>query len=78
MTKTSQPDQGDPTDRLSAKRQFVLVVRVGVEAGGKVTGELVDPLSKQQRRFTGLANLVEAVGVWIGEALASTLDDQQE
>ena len=61
--------EGDPTDRLSAKRQFVLVVRVVVEGRGKVTGELVDPLSEPRRRFTGRATIVDAVRVWIDDAL---------
>ena len=60
---------GDLTDRLSAKRQFVLVLRVVVEASGEVSGELVDPLSNQKQRFAGLERLVDAVRVWIDDAL---------
>jgi len=41
-----------------------------------VTGELVDPLSKQRRRVTGLATIVEAVRVWIGDALGGTDPDK--
>lgn len=62
--------EGDAKDKLSAKREFVLVVRVVVEAGGKVTGELVDPFSEQRRRFAERADLVEAVDAWIDDALA--------
>ena len=60
---------GDLTDRLSAKRQFVLVLRVVVEASGEVSGELVDPLSEGKQRFVGLERLVDAVRVWIDDAL---------
>jgi hypothetical protein len=60
---------GDLTDRLSAKRQFVLVLRVVVEASGEVSGELVDPLFNQRQRFAGLERLVDAVRVWIDDAL---------
>jgi hypothetical protein len=69
--------EGDPTDRLSAKRQFVLVVRVVVDDSGKVTGELVDPLSEQRRRFTERASLIDAVRAWIDDAMgkAMTGDD---
>ena len=65
--------EGDPTDKLSAKREFVLVVRVVVEAGGKVTGELVDPFSEQRRRFAERGNLVDAVSAWIDDAMAIAL-----
>lgn len=65
--------EGDPTDKLSAKREFVLVVRLVVEAGGKVTGELVDPLSQHRRRFADRAQLVDAVSAWIDDALAMAL-----
>jgi hypothetical protein len=56
---------GDLMDRLSAKRQFVLVLRVVVEASGEVSGELVDPLSEHRQRLVGLERLVDAVRVWI-------------
>ena len=62
-------------DRLSAKRQFVLVLRVVVEVDGKVTGELVDPLTHRRQRFIGLAQFVDAVHVWIDDALSSTAGD---
>jgi hypothetical protein len=65
--------EGDPTDRLSAKRQFVLVLRLIVEVDGKVWGELVDPLSQQRRRFTGLERLADALRVWVDDALRSTV-----
>ena len=66
--------EGDPTDRLSAKRQFVLVMRLVVEVDGKVTGELLDPLSQRRQRFIGLAGLADALRGWIDDALSSTFD----
>jgi hypothetical protein len=69
--------EADPADRLSAKRQFVLVLRVVVEAGEDMRGELVDPLSQQRRRFTELENLVEAVRAWIDDARGSARDNTQ-
>jgi hypothetical protein len=69
--------EGDPTYRLSAKRQFVLVLRLVVEVDGKVTGELVDPLSQRRQRSTGLACLVDAVRVWIDDALSSTVRESR-
>jgi hypothetical protein len=69
--------EADPADRLSAKRQFVLVLRVVVEAGEDMRGELVDPLSQQRRRFTELENLVEAVRAWIDDARGSAHDNTQ-
>jgi hypothetical protein len=67
--------EGDPADRLSAKHQFVLVLRVVVEVGGEMRGELVDPLSQQRRRFIGLESLVEAVRAWIDDARDSARDN---
>jgi hypothetical protein len=64
--------EGDPTDRLSAKHQFVLVLRLVVEVDGKVTGELVDPQSSRRQRFSGLACLAEALRNWVADALSST------
>jgi hypothetical protein len=62
--------QGEhPTERLSARRQFVLVLRVVVEVDGKVNGELVDPLSERRQRFTNAASLVGAVQAWIADAV---------
>jgi hypothetical protein len=70
--------KGDQSERLSAKRQFVLVLRLVVDVGGKVTGELVDPLCQQRRRFIELDKLVDAVRIWIEHALGGNLreDDQ--
>jgi hypothetical protein len=65
--------EGEPTDRLSEKRQFVLVLRLIVEAGGNVRGELVDPLSQQRQRFIGLERLADALRVWVDDALSSTV-----
>ena len=42
--------KGEPTERLSEKSQFVLVLRLVIEISGKVTGELVDPLSRRRQR----------------------------
>jgi hypothetical protein len=62
---------GDPTDRLSAKREFVLVLRLIAERDGKVRGELVDPLSQRRQRFTDSARLADAVRAWIDSALVA-------
>lgn len=64
--------EGEPTDWLSEKRQFVLVLRLIVEAGGNVRGELVDPVSQQRQRFLGLECLADAIRVWVDDALSST------
>jgi hypothetical protein len=64
--------EGEPTDRLSEKRQFVLVLRLNVEAGGNVRGEFVDPVSQQRQRFIGLECLADALRVWVDDALSST------
>jgi hypothetical protein len=64
---------GDPVDRLSARRHFVLVLRLIVQAHGKVTGELVDPLTLQRQRFTEFGHIVNAVHNWIDDA-RSTAD----
>lgn len=60
---------GDSADMLSAKRHFVLVVRVLVEGGGKVTGELVDPSSDRRRRFDDVTDLVDEIRGWIDDAI---------
>ena len=65
--------EGVPTDRLSAKRQFVLVLRLIVEVDGTVTGELVDPLSEQRQRFAGLDRLADALRTWVDHALSTTV-----
>jgi hypothetical protein len=65
--------EGEPTDRLSEKRQFVLVLRLTVEAGGNVRGELVDPLSHQRQRLIGLERLADALRVWVDDALSRTV-----
>jgi hypothetical protein len=67
--------KGEPTDRLSAKRQFVLVLRLVVEIDGKVTGELVDPLSQRRQRFIGRAGLSDAFRVWLDDVLSSAVSD---
>ncbi|WP_319453006.1 MULTISPECIES: hypothetical protein [unclassified Mycobacterium] len=61
--------EGDPADKLSAKRHFVLVLRIVVEGGGKVTGELVDPSLDRRRRFDDITDLVDEVRGWIDDAI---------
>lgn len=68
--------EGDQADKLSATRQFVVVVRVAIEGNGEVTGELVDPISEQRRRFTELSALVDEVRTWIEDVLGKGIDDQ--
>jgi hypothetical protein len=53
------------------------VVRV-VEGSRKVTGELVDPISEQRRRFTERASLIDAVCEWIDGALEEALRDEKK
>jgi hypothetical protein len=69
--------KGEPADRLSAKRQFVLVLRLVIEADGKLAGELVDPLLRRRQRFLGLGPLVDALGVWIDDALSSAVGESK-
>lgn len=66
-----------PTERLSAKRQFVLVLRVVVEGDGKVNGELVDPLSERRQRFTDTSSLVSAVRGWVDEAVSTAVGESR-
>ncbi|CRZ14819.1 hypothetical protein [Mycolicibacterium neworleansense] len=68
--------EGDPADKLSATRQFVVVVRVAIEGNGEVTGELVDPISEQRRRFTELSALADEVRNWIEDVVGKAIDDQ--
>lgn len=68
--------EGDQADKLSATRQFVVVVRVAIEGNGEVTGELVDPISEQRRRFTELSALVDEVRTWIEDVVGKGIDDQ--
>lgn len=58
-------------DRLSVKRHAVLVVRLVVEVGGDVTGELMDPLSGQKQQFTDSTHLVEALSDWINTTMSN-------
>lgn len=68
--------KGDPTERLSARRQFVLVLRLLVEVDGSVQGELVDPVSERRQRFVGLDRLSDSVRGWVDAALTSTATEQ--
>jgi hypothetical protein len=61
--------EADPADRLSAKREFFLVLRVAFEHDGRVSVELVDPLSEQRERVQ-LDGLAEAVRVRIADSHA--------
>jgi len=70
--------EDDPIDRLSAKRQFVLVLHVVVQAGGKVSGELVDPVLSYRRPFREIAGLVEGVRTWLDAAIADADGDKQK
>ena len=52
------------------------MVRVAIEGNGEVTGELVDPISEQRRRFTELSVLVDEVRNWIEDVVGKAIDDQ--
>ncbi len=65
----------EPADRLSTKRQFVLVVRLVVDVDGKVTAEIVDPVSERRQRFADVARLLEAVRGWIDDARGTAMRD---
>jgi hypothetical protein len=69
--------KGDPTERLSARRQFVLVLRLLVEVDGSVQGELVDPVSERRQRFVGLDRLADALRSWVDAALSSTANESR-
>ena len=67
--------EGASTDKLSTTRQFALVVRVAIEGNGEVTGELVDPISEQRRRFTEMTTLVDEVRNWIDDVVGGAIAD---
>lgn len=67
--------EGDPTDKLSAKRPFVLLLRLIVERGGDVMGELVDPLSQRRQRFTGRSTITAALQAWIDEVVSGARNE---
>ncbi len=69
--------EGDQADKLSAKREFVLVLRLVVEGDGKVTGELVDPVSERRRRFTETTDLIDEVRSWMDDAISKVVRDDQ-
>lgn len=69
--------EGDPADKLSAKREFVLVLRLVVEGDEKVTGELVDPVSERRRRFTETTDLIDEVRSWMDDAISKVVRDDQ-
>ncbi len=64
--------KGEPTERLSARRQFVLVLRLFVEVDGSVQGELVDPVSERRQRFVGLDRLNDTLRGWVDARLQSS------
>lgn len=68
----------ESAEQLSATHQFVLVLRLTVDADGKVTGEVVDPVSERRQRVVGVARLIEAVHTWIGDALEITIRDMSQ
>jgi hypothetical protein len=69
---------GKPADGLSTRRQFVSVIRLVVEVDGRLSGELVDPLSHRRQRFSEPGLLVEAVRLWIGDALGGVPDPTRQ
>jgi len=64
-------------DKLSARRELVLVLRIVVEDGGKATGELVDPVSERRRRFSETSDLADEVRRWIDDAIRKVPRDQE-
>lgn len=69
--------EGEQADKLSAKREFVLVLRLVVEGGETVTGELVDPISERRRRFTDTTDLIDEVRSWINDSIGKVVRDDQ-
>lgn len=69
--------EDDLTDRLSAKRQYVVVLRLTVEPNGTTSGELLDPLTEQRQRFAGHERLTAAVLAWIDKALGTERNSGQ-
>jgi|SoiMethySBSTD1v2_1073268.scaffolds.fasta_scaffold6851514_1 hypothetical protein len=69
--------EGDSAEKLSAKREFVIVVRLVVGGGGTVTGELMDPVSDRRRRFTDVDNLIDGIRRWADDAVGKVLRDDQ-
>lgn len=67
--------EGDEADKLSAKREFVLVLRLVVEGGERVTGELVDPVSERRRRFIETTDLIDEVRRWMDDAISKVVRD---
>ena len=69
--------EGEKAESLSATRQLVLVLRIVVEVSGKVSGEIVDPLTEQRRWFHGFESLYDTVFTWIDDALGSADQDDE-
>lgn len=68
----------EPADRLSVNRHSVLVLRLVVGPNGKVTGEIVDPMSSRRERFVDPARLVDAVSAWIEDARRNGIRESGE
>ena len=64
-------------DRLSTRRQFTLVLRVAVEVSGEVSGELIDPISEERRRFSERDVLLAQIGTWIDDVVQGALADDR-
>lgn len=61
--------EGDPSaDQLSATRQITLVLRLAVEVMGRLTGEIVDPISNRRQRFAGMTELTDAIRTHVDNA----------
>ena len=61
-----------PVDELAATRQFIVVLRLVLQAGGKISGEVVGSLGGRGHRFVGLHGLPGAVRNWLGEELGAS------
>ena len=71
--------EGSGAERLAATRQFVVVLRLVVEAGGNILyGEVVDSRGESGHRFVGLIGLGDAVRIWLRQAMhGNGLDDEE-
>ena len=63
--------EGADADKLATTRQFVVILRIVVEASGRVSGEFVDPIIERSHRFVGIAALSDALRTWLDETLKS-------
>ena len=67
---------GDETqsDRLTATKHFVVILRLVVDARGNVSGGLVDQPNGPSLSFTGLDTLPTVVAKWLSKALSTPTD----